>query len=69
MPSSPVPPLSSPPVPKTGGVSALTQQFEMNARKHWVEEKSRVANGNKWSPKVTKFMKKKKKKRIILAKN
>ncbi|KHN73854.1 hypothetical protein Tcan_12334 [Toxocara canis] len=43
VPTSPVPPLSSGPV-KNGAVSALTQQFEMNAKRNWME-------GTKWSPK------------------
>uniref|UniRef100_A0A915AFF8 Intermediate filament protein n=1 Tax=Parascaris univalens TaxID=6257 RepID=A0A915AFF8_PARUN len=43
VPSSPVPPLSGGPI-KNGGVSALTQQFEMNAKRNWMES-------TKWSPK------------------
>uniref|UniRef100_A0A915Q672 Uncharacterized protein n=1 Tax=Setaria digitata TaxID=48799 RepID=A0A915Q672_9BILA len=58
LPASPVPPFASTLVTETetstksAGVSALTQQFEMNARKQWTDEStSRPISGNKWTPK------------------
>ncbi|VDN02471.1 unnamed protein product [Thelazia callipaeda] len=51
IPSSPIPPLSST-VKQIGSVSSLTEQFEMNTHKQWVDDSSpRSADGNRWTPK------------------
>lgn len=49
IPVSRVPPRTAPPA--KADVSALTQQFEMNAKRNWMD-----SNGMKWTPKVTNLL-------------